>query len=32
MNELNDQLSWRQFQIQSSKAKKPIKKLQNLIG
>jgi len=27
MNELNDQLSWRQFQIQSSKAKKPIKKI-----
>ena len=27
MNALNDQLSWEQFQIQSSKAKKPIKKI-----
>ena len=27
MNALNDQLSWKQFQIQSSKAKKPIKKI-----
>ena len=27
MNELNDQLSWKQFQIQSSKEKKPIKKI-----
>ena len=27
MSALNDQLSWEQFQIQSSKAKKPIKKI-----